>query len=130
MNGQIIEFPDIEAMVIGVLEADLETSRPGVHASGRVPTPRPKSFVRVMRTGGPKETLISENAMIVVEAWAQSEIDASSILGRCRAVLNSQDGALFGVTEVGGPINLPDPITYQVRYTQLFGVRTRGAVSA
>lgn len=128
--GELIVFGDVEGLVIGVLNAALGDSFPGVLASTKVPAPRPDEFIRVSRAGGPKETLISENATIIVEAWAQTETRAVAILNYARAVLNAQDDTLFGVTEISGLNNLPDPTTSQTRYTQTFGVRSRGAVTA
>lgn len=128
--GELIVFGDVEGLVIGVLNTALAVLLPGVKASTQVPTTRPDEFIRVMRAGGPKETLVTENALIIVEAWALSEARAVTILNLARAVLNAQDGTLFGVTEISGPNNLPDPTTSGIRYTQTFGVRSRGAVTA
>jgi hypothetical protein len=117
-------FPDIESLVCGHLRARLASPPPiGV----RVPQTRPPEFIRVLRTGGVKETLISEAAQITVEAWAQTEQRASLLLSTCRAILNAADDTLFGVREFSGPANLPDPTTAQIRYTMSFQVRARGA---
>lgn len=123
--AELIVFPDVEQLVIDALHAGLAPHEPTVRASGRVPNPRPAEFYRIMRAGGPAETLVSENATILLEAWAQTQTRASRLLQLARAVLAVQEGFLFGVTEIGGPINLPDPTTEQVRYTQTFGVRAR-----
>lgn len=128
--GELIVFADVEGLVIQILNDALATPFPEVKASTKVPTSRPDEFIRVSRAGGPKETLISENATIIVEAWAQTETRAIAILNYARAVLNAQDDVIFGVTEISGLNNLPDPTTSQTRYTQTFGVRSRGAVTA
>jgi hypothetical protein len=127
---ELIEFADVEALVIEAITDDFTTSNPGVPAATKVPNPRPEEFIRVIRAGGPRETLISENAFVLVEAWAATEARAVKLLNRARAVLFAQDGALFGVTEIGGPSNLPDPTTSQVRYTSTLGVRARGTATA
>jgi hypothetical protein len=127
---QLLIFPDVEALAVQALNADFVTRMPGVKWSTKVPNPRPDKFGRLMRSGGPRETLITENASLIVEGWAAQEADAIAILNLARAILFEQDGTLFGVTETGGPTNLPDPTTSQVRYTALLGVRVRGTVTA
>jgi hypothetical protein len=128
--GNLILFSDVEAAVRAELNSEFATRMPDVRWGTKIPNPRPAAFGRLLRLGGPKETLISEMAHISLEGWAYDEVDAIAILNLGRAVLNAQDGTLFGVTEISGPNNLPDPTTSQVRYTQLFGVRMRGAVTA
>lgn len=118
-------FRDVEALVCTFLRKPLlGTIQIGI----RVPNPRPLEFIRVLRTGGPKETLVSEAAQITVEAWAQTEDRASLLLSQCRALLNAADETIYGVREFSGPANLPDPLTSQFRYTQSFQVRARGTV--
>lgn len=116
-------FRDIESLVCAYLRARIP-----VHVGIRIPTPRASEFIRVMRTGGVKETLISEAAQITVEAWARSEERASYLLSQCRAVLNAADAAIYGVREFSGPANLPDPLSAQLRYTMSFQIRARGTV--
>lgn len=130
--GPIIIPADVEQLVIDALDADFATTyadhENGIPPAGtKTPNPRPTWFVRVMRSGGPRETLISENAWVILEAWAGTEQDAIDLLNRARAVLAAQDGPLFGYGESGGPTNLPDPRTDQIRYTALVTVRARGA---
>jgi len=125
---QLLGFPDIEALVVQLYNTELTAREPGVQASTRVPDPRPAEFIRVIRFGGPRESLISENAQIIVEAWATTEARAAALLNLARAILNAQDGQLFGCTEISGPNNLPDPTTSEVRYTQNFGIRSRAIV--
>lgn len=115
-------FPDVELAVCNALRNPLI----GLPVGNKVPATRPAEFVRVLRTGGLRESMRSEAAQITVEAWAGTEARASLILSQCRAVLNRSDGVLFGVHELSGPINLPDPSTAQIRYTMSFQVRARG----
>lgn len=128
MTEALILFPDIEALVIAVVNADFATSFTGVTASTK--NQGADEYLKVTRTGGPRETLISERAQLLLEAYSPSEVRAIAILGRARALLFAQAGTIFGVNEISGPANLPDPLTSQIRYTQLLGVRTRGTVSA
>lgn len=108
--------------------ATLRTPTLGVPVGTAVPSTRPPEFVRVLRTGGLKESVISEAAQITVEAWAQTEARASDLLSTARAILNAADATLFGVHEFSGPINLPDPTTAQIRFTMTFQIRARGTV--
>lgn len=138
--AEAVLFRDIEQLVCTFLGKRLSAVFPGLNVFPgqvfpgapqigiRVPNPRPSEFIRVMRTGGPKETLVSESAQIVVEAWSQSEQRSSLLLSQCRALLNAADETIFGVREFSGPANLPDPLSSQFRYTQSFQVRARGVV--
>lgn len=123
--AEAVLFRDIEALVCTYLRKPLLGS---IQIGIRIPSTRPAEFIRVMRTGGPRETVASEAAQITVEAWAQSESRASLLLSQCRALLNAADETIYGVRELSGPANLPDPVSSQIRYTQSFQVRARGAV--
>lgn len=128
---ELVLFGDVESAVVKALNAEFATRMPGVKWSTRKPSTVPAAgFGRVLRTGGPRESLVSENASITLEGWHPDETTALGILNLGRAILNAQDGPLFGVTEYGGPINLPEPGTSQVRFTAMFGVRARGTVTA
>lgn len=122
---ELIVFPDPEVLAMGALNTALVGLLPGVAASTKVPKPRPTEFIRVIRAGGPRETLISEQATIILEAYAATEARAAYILSLARAVMNAQDGTIFGVTEIGGPANLPDPDRGE-RYTMTLGIRVYG----
>lgn len=125
---ELVVFPDVEALVVAALQAGIDELEPGPTVHTAVPANRPDEFVRVFRAGGPAQTLVTEGAQIIVEAWALDEIRAARILTVCRAYLNVLNGDLFGVYEISGPNNLPDPVSDQARYTQTFGVRARGSV--
>lgn len=126
-TNEWVLLPDTEALVCQTLLAELPRIGLGnIHVATQIPNPRPDTFVRVLRAGGTQETLVSEQGWIIVEAYAPMEVDASYLLSVCRAILHAQDGPLFGVFEISGPVNLPDPTTSQVRYTQTLGIRARG----
>lgn len=126
-NPEWVVQPDTEILVCDAIRTGLPRVGLGsVPVGTRIPNPRPDMFVRVIRAGGTRETLVSEQAWIIVEAYAPLEVDASRLLSYCRAIVHAQDGALFGTFEVSGPVNLPDPTTSQVRYTQTLGIRARG----
>lgn len=121
-----ILFPDPVELALAALNPELAAYEPGVVAYGRVPSARPHQFVRVIDGGGGQETFITENATLIVEGWAQTETRASQIVRVARAILLAQHGALFGVTTIARPTNLPDPTTSQERYTSTIGARVRG----
>lgn len=125
---ELIVFPDTVALLCGVLEDEC-----AVPAGTRVPNPRPATFLRLDRTGGPRQTLVSDAAQVTVESWAASEAAAHDLAQLARAVLHTLPGtvvdgvAVYRVDEVSGPANLPDPLSDQARYSQTFAVHVRGA---
>jgi hypothetical protein len=121
---EAIQFRDAEAAILAYLTPYLG----GVPAGTKLPETIPAKFLKVVRTGGPKETLISERAQITLEAYADRETDAINLLQLARAWLNRADGIIFGAVELSGPGNLPDPITAHTRYTMTVMVRLRGVV--
>lgn len=121
---EAVQFRDAEQEVREYLLPYLA----GIGISSRVPNPRPAVWLRVMRTGGPRETMVSDRPQITLEAWADNEDDAIDLLSVARAWLNRADGRIFGVVEASGPGNLPDPTTAQIRYTMSVWVRIRGTI--
>ena len=120
--AESVLFPDVELELCNLLRNPLI----GLPVGNKIPTTRPDEFLRVLRTGGIKETLLTEAAQITVEAWAQTELRASQILNQARAIINRSEGALFGARELSGPANLPDPLSAHIRYTMSFQIRARG----
>lgn len=101
----------------------------------RVPNPRPTSFLRVFRTGGPRMNLVADDAQVTVEAWASTDTAAHDLLQAARGLIVAARGTVvdgttvYRVAEVSGPAWLPDPLSDQSRYTQTFTVATRGVGS-
>lgn len=132
VGSQIVHFPDVEVLAVEAInellpDAALLELDFAARAATTVPNPRPRTFVRVFRTGGIRETKVSEQALLTLEGWDEDdEGRALWVLNRARGILEAQDGALFGFTEVGGVSNLPDPTTDQIRYTMMVGIRARG----
>jgi len=115
-------FPDAEQLVCNLLRNPLLN----VQVVADIPDTRPDEFVRVIRTGGPLETIRSEAAIFAIEAWAQTKDRAVVLINQARAILNRAEGPVFGVREISGPAYLPDPISFQIRYTITIQARTRG----
>lgn len=122
---QTLAFPDIEELLSVHLGAVL-----GVPVGTRLAAVA--SFVRVLRTGGPAPTRITDSPQVTIEAYHSRESGAIALLGRARRALADLPGTELGgwavksVTELGGPANLPDPTTESHRYTFTAVVQIRG----
>lgn len=125
--SEAIAFPDAEALAIVALKAAL----PDVPVSTRVPSERPDEFIRVVRVGGTRSHLVSDNPMLTIECWSTDTVKASDLARRARAHVGAMaqttiNGAwVRSVREVGGPMSFPDPVTESPRYqfTVLLDVR-------
>lgn len=117
-----VQFPDAEQAMCNLLRNPLL----GVPVVADIPSTRPAEFMRVIRTGGPRETLHSEAPIFAIEAWAQTKARAVALIQAARAIVGPADGPLFGVVELGGPAYLPDPQSTQIRYTMSVQARLRG----
>lgn len=123
---QTLTFPDIEDLLSTHLTGAL-----GVPAGTRASATAP--FLRVLRTGGPPATRVSDSPQVTVEAYHSRESGAVQLLERARRALSDLPGtALDGfrvqsVYLIGGPSNLPDPSAPDLsRYTFTAVVQIRG----
>jgi len=122
-----IFFPDAEAAWRTHLDTLLD-----VPVSVQVPNPRPSSFVRVIRTGGPRANVVVDNVQLTIECWADTTVAAAALASVVRAHVNAAQGGPVGgvwcgrVAEMGGPANLPDPSTDQYRYSWSVMAAMRG----
>jgi hypothetical protein len=72
-------------------------------------------FVRVSRSGGGQELIVTDTCRLLVECWADSAASAETLVNDCRAALRNTtgqtvDGAfLRGFDNEAGPVELPDP---------------------
>lgn len=102
----------------------------------KVPTTRPKRFIRTVRTGGFRRDTITDVARITFECWATSstaaERDAQTVrdlFSRASGTVLSNSEARFKihrVEEIAGPADSPDPDTDSPRYTLTLEVHLRG----
>jgi len=130
--AEIVVFPDAVAAVIGYLSAELTARSNAAPVYSRVPTTRPATFVRVIRTGGPRRNLVVDDAQITVEAWATTDQAAHDLAQLCRGILLAApgDAALVrDVQELGGPALQPDPDSETPRYVFSHVVSLRGAAA-
>lgn len=126
---EVIVFTPAELVAVAHLSEVLN-----VPVSTRVPATRPPSYVRVVRTGGGRESLVTDRAQLTVEAWAPTELEAAQLAELARAQLFATAGELIGDTwvnrvgEVGGPAYSPDPASETPRYVFTVLLITRGSV--
>lgn len=99
----------------------------GVKANGGA------EFVKVIRTGGPRATPVSDRPQLTFEAYAKRGSRAWDIAETTRQAVHAMAGTVVGetsvkeVTELGGPSNLPDPLFPDLsRYTFILAVHLRG----
>lgn len=124
----VITFPNAAALVI----TRLRTALPALTIVHDVPNPRPATFVRVFRTGGPKSTLVTDAAQLTIESWAADADTACTNAEAVRAHVNDLPGRVVGsstfylVEEFSGPAELPDPLSDSRRFTWTAAVHTRG----
>lgn len=122
---QTLAFPDIEDLLCNYLSAVL-----GVPVGTRAAAV--SDFVRVLRTGGPAPTRITDSPQVTIEAYGKRESSALALLGRTRRALADLPGselagwAVKSFTEFGGPANLPDPNSTSYRYTLTAVIQIRG----
>lgn len=122
---QTLAFPDIEDLLTTHLQTVL-----AVEVGTRVASV--STFVRVLRTGGPAPTRITDSPQVTIEAYHPLESGAIALLGRARRALADLPGtvisgwAVKSVDELGGPANLPDPNSTSHRYTLTAVVQIRG----
>lgn len=120
--GQLAVAPDSLGAIISHLRAQLELLRgEPVTVAAKVPSPRPERHVRVTRVGGPASGRVVDQPLILVEAWAQTDEDASALLNDARAILLRTGRHVPGLfvrraNEVGGPSMDPDPDTDAARW--------------
>lgn len=122
---QTLDFPDVEDL----LSTHMGTAL-GVAVGTRLASST--TFIRVLRTGGPAPTRVTDSPQVTVEAYHARESGAIALLARARRYLADLPGtSLSGwpvksFTELGGPVNLPDPSTDLHRYTFTAVVQFRG----
>lgn len=125
--ANVATFPDVEQWLCDNLAIE------SLPVSTAIPNPRPAEFFRVVRTGGPIATRVSDQPTVAVEAFAANEGRALSLLSAARAWLHDAQGNTVNgvmvktVTESAGPGNLPHPDIPGARYTMTVALHLRSA---
>lgn len=133
MTTPVVVFPDAELVCVSYLRAQLAARGDTTAVGTVIPDPRPDSLVMARRLGGPRQTLVSDNAQIGIESWAPTAEAAHDRAQLCRALLlamrgtTQQGAAVYRVGEIAGPGELPDPLSNQPRYVFSVEVALRGA---
>ncbi|MEU7584431.1 hypothetical protein AB0B50_43405 [Streptomyces sp. NPDC041068] len=85
----------------------------------------------MQRIGGTQQTPVSDRPRLDVHCWAESESAAHDLAALSRALLGDLPGVRDGVTvyrvsEVGGPMWLPDDQTSAPRFAFAVEIHMRG----
>lgn len=126
-----ITFPDAVAAVIGYLTDEIDAA-----VYKRVPTTRPSEFVTVARSGGVVSNFVVDNAQLSIDCWADRDDDLADLMAEVRGLVLAMqgdviDGAqVYRVTEVGGPADIPDPVSDMPRMRWTVQVQFRGDTAA
>jgi hypothetical protein len=107
---------DIEEAFVTYLNAELTPL-----VMTRVPRDRPATFVRVQVVGGDVPSLVFEQPRLLVECWAATSDDAAALARQAWAQIQATRGTFVGDafvldTDLGRPVNFPDPDTTSPRY--------------
>lgn len=128
----LLVFPDVVALAVDRLAAELPTLVGTTHVGNRVPSPRPDRFVVVRRAGGSRITIVTEAATLNIGAWASSVPDADDIAQAARTVLHAMAGTtvdgvpIYRVDDLGGPSEDADPLSDQPMSQLSVSVHVRG----
>lgn len=131
--GEVVLFPDVEATLVAYLNQSLAARGESARASTHVPNPRPAQLVRVTRIGGPRRNAVQDDAMVTVQCWAASEVEAADLGRISRGIVHSMDVwdgeiGVFYAGEVGGLAYLPDPDSGTPRYQFTVTLRAKAQV--
>jgi len=126
---------DAEVEVVAELNASMPDDFALMRAGTKIPDPRPDEFIRVVATGGAERDLVTDDPILVVEAFSTSETRAQRGCAFAIAVL--QAGARMGrvgaatchsVRVLGLPANLPMPtVPDHFRFTATISASLRRA---
>lgn len=123
------------ANAVNLINAFTE-AQTGILVVTKVPTTRPKRFIRTVRTGGFRRDTVTDVARITFECWAGSSTDAERDAQTVRDLFSRAPGTMLSntearfkihrVEEIAGPADSPDPDTDSPRYTLTLEVHLRG----
>lgn len=99
-----VVFTDVEAWAIAYLAADLAAT-----VSNRTPETFTGELVTVRDDGGPRDA-VTKTSSIAVSVWANTEEDASDLVRRVVALLESSagDGPIVAHASTFGPSRVPE----------------------
>jgi hypothetical protein len=124
---EAVVFPVIESLVVAYLKTHI--SEP---VAASVPSPRPATFVKVERVGGPRRDRVTDEPMVVVQCWAPSKAEAANLGARVQAYVyaleqtSTPHGYVRAVREVAGLQSFPDPVSGTPCYQFTAQLQTKG----
>lgn len=122
-----VTFPDAVALVVGYLSDEIDAD-----VYKRVPTTRPAEFVTVARSGGVVSNFVVDNAQLSIDCWAERDDDLADLMAEVRGLVLAMHGVVvdgaqvYRVIEVGGPADIPDPVSDMPRMRWTVQVQLRG----
>jgi hypothetical protein len=131
MSG-IVVFPDAVDVTRQHLLTRLAEFAVTCPVVREIPVDRPELWVRVLRTGGVVQTIVSDAAQLTVEVWADTvevahdtaQIVRGILLDRTRRVWDGVQ--VYRVAELSGPLDFPDPDARQPRFVWSVVAQMRG----
>lgn len=136
VGGAALEFGDVAEITATYLRAALAAAGSPVRVGTKVPNPRPDQFVRVKRTGGAMLNPVIDAAQVTIEAWALTDHEAADLAALARRLVEDMAGtvqsgeSIHRVRELGGPADLPDPVSNMPRMTFTVQIQMRGRRAA
>lgn len=118
MVDELLAPADAEAVLIADLEDQYEAHSKTSGVGTKLPSPRPRVFTKVRLMGGSAD-YFSSSPMLTVECWAPTEGEAWDLASLAVALVDSlpeRVGICSGITNVGEPVNQPDPDSNTPRY--------------
>lgn len=117
--SEVLAPADAEAVLVSDLVSQYQIRSVSTEVGTSLPSgPAPESFVKIRLMGG-SANLISSGAMLTVECWAKDEIAAWDLASLTVGLVDSLPerlGICSGITNVGEPVNQPDPDSNTPRY--------------
>lgn len=131
--AEVIVFGDVVEAFCDYLRDELEDRGYTLTVATQVPTTRPATLVRVLRTGGVRNVdfgIPTEQAQLTFECWAATQAASHDLAQTTRALVHASRGVVDNVSrieEAAGPGYLPDPLSDVPRYSFTCLVTWRGA---
>lgn len=130
-----LAYADAVAVTNTYLAAALTAAGRTTRVVSRIPSDRPVELVKATLTGGVSTMPMVDAAQITFDCWAATPPAATSLALLVRRLVMNMAGtvqstySVHTVTEVGGPSDLPDPVsnTPRVVFTVLVQIRGKAA---
>lgn len=121
--ADVVEFPDMAAVVVAFLNAEFAAAGESARAATKVPNPRPAKWVRVDVSGGSERNRKTADVLVIVQGSAATEPAAERLCSKARALVRSMPeyesipgASIMSCTGSTLPVNFPDPDIATPRY--------------